>query len=71
MLTDWYHWLTSLTPTELVTILGILLFVDGSRYAVCTASMALFDLGRWCVNWLRKWQATRPSSRKRRPKSKD
>ena len=42
MLTDWHHWLTSLTPTELVTILGILLFVDGSRYAVCTASMALF-----------------------------
>ena len=60
MLTDWYHWLTSLTPTELVTILGILLFVDGSRYAVCTASMALFDLGHWCVNWVR---GVRPAER--------
>ena len=53
MLTDWLHWLTSLTPTELLTILGVLLFVDGSRYAYCTASMALFDLGRSCWNWLR------------------
>ncbi len=53
MLTDWLHWLTSLTPTELVTILGVLLFVDGSRYAYCTASMALFDLGQSCWSWMR------------------
>lgn len=57
MLTDWLHWLTSLTPTELVTILGVLLFVDGSRYVYCTASMALFDLGQSCWNWWRGVQS--------------
>lgn len=60
MLTDWRHWLTSLTPLELLTILGVLLFVDGCRYAYCTASMAVFDLGHSCVKWLR---GLRPADR--------
>lgn len=53
MWTDWLHWLTALSRTELVAILGILLFVDGTRYALCTGCMATFDLAHWCVNWLR------------------
>ena len=60
MLTDWLHWLSSLTATELVTILGMLLFVDGSRYVYCTASLAMFDLGSWFVQGLR---GTRPVQR--------
>lgn len=52
MWTDWFHWLTSLTPTELLSILGILLFVDGTRYALCMSCMAAFDAVHWCWNWL-------------------
>ena len=34
MFTDWIHWVQLLRPLELLGILGVLLLVDGTRYAL-------------------------------------
>ena len=43
---DWIHWVRSLHPPELFSILGVLLLVDGTRYALSAVCMVLFDLGQ-------------------------
>ena len=53
MLTDWLHWLTALRFDELAVILGVLLFVDGTRYACCSLCMATFDVIHGLLNWMR------------------
>ncbi len=53
MLTDWFHWLTALRFDELAVILGVLLFVDGTRYACCSLCMATFDVIHGLLNWMR------------------
>ena len=57
MLEEWIHWLTSLHQNELIAILGFLLVVDGTRYAYCTACMAIVDLGLSVWDWLIGHQA--------------
>ena len=52
MLVDWMHWLSSLHPDELWSILGFALFVDAPRYAVCTACMAFVDCVLCGWDWL-------------------
>lgn len=52
MLTDWFHWLTALRFDELAVILGVLLFVDGTRYACCSLCMATFDVIHVLLNWM-------------------
>ena len=44
MLIDWIHWVQLLRPLELLGILGVLLLVDGTRYALSSVIMVLFDL---------------------------
>ena len=44
MFTDWIHWVQLLRPLELLGILGVLLLVDGTRYALSSVIMVLFDL---------------------------
>ena len=53
MLTDWLHWLTTLRFDELAVILGVLLFVDSTRYVYGTLCMAAVDVVRGLSNWLR------------------
>ena len=51
MFIDWIYWAQSLRPIELLGILGVLLLVDGTRYALSAVCMVLFDLcrGFWRV----------------------
>lgn len=43
VLADWYHWVASMRPDELLIILGILLLVDAPRYAYSVLIMAFWD----------------------------
>lgn len=43
MLTEWYFWVASLRPDELLLVLGVLLLVDAPRYAYSVLIMALWD----------------------------
>ncbi len=52
MLVNWIHWAQSLHPVELLSIVGVLLIIDGTRYALFAAVMVLFDLGRGTVRLL-------------------
>lgn len=47
MLTDWIRWLSAFHPTELLTLLSGLLFLDGSRYAFSVLLMLAYDVVQW------------------------
>ncbi len=52
MLTDWIHWLSSLHPDQLVSVVWGLLIVDGIRYGLGKVAMCLLDCARGVANWL-------------------
>ena len=43
LLVDWYFWVMSMRPDELLLILGILLLVDAPRYAYSVLAMSVWD----------------------------
>lgn len=44
MLVEWYSWVCSLRPDELLLVLGVLLLVDAPRYAYSVLGMAIWDI---------------------------
>lgn len=44
MLNEWYYWVVSMRPDELLIVLGILLLVDAPRYAYSALGMAFWDV---------------------------
>ncbi len=43
LLVEWYYWVLSMRPDELLVILGVLLLVDAPRYAYSVLLMAFWD----------------------------
>jgi len=52
MLTDWIHWISSRTLSELLLVVWPLLCVDGLRYGLSTVLMCLYDAVRDGLDWL-------------------
>lgn len=46
MLVEWYYWVCSLRPDELLLVMGFLLLVDAPRYAYSVLAMAAWDIAR-------------------------
>ena len=46
MLVEWFNWVCSMRPDELLLVLGILLLVDAPRYAYSVLAMAIWDIGK-------------------------
>ena len=44
MLAEWYFWVCSLRPDELLMVLGVLLLVDAPRYVYSVLGMAVWDI---------------------------
>lgn len=44
MLVEWYYWVCSLRPDELLLVMGFLLLVDAPRYAYSVLAMAAWDI---------------------------
>lgn len=44
MLVEWYNWVCSMRPDELLIVLGVLLLVDAPRYAYSVLGMAFWDV---------------------------
>jgi cellulose synthase/poly-beta-1,6-N-acetylglucosamine synthase-like glycosyltransferase len=53
MLIEWTYWLRTLSPCDILTIVAVLLLIDGPRYALFCAGMAIYDSVRDCHRWLR------------------
>ncbi len=52
MLVEWRYWLSTLHPDQIWAVIGFALLVDGTRYAFCTACMALVDAVLSVWDWL-------------------
>ena len=46
MLAEWFYWVCSMRPDELLMILGVLLLIDAPRYAYSVLAMAIWDIGK-------------------------
>lgn len=46
MLAEWFYWVCSMRPDELLLILGVLLLIDAPRYAYSVLAMAIWDIGK-------------------------
>jgi cellulose synthase/poly-beta-1,6-N-acetylglucosamine synthase-like glycosyltransferase len=51
MLTDWIHWLSSLTPDQLTAVFLGLLLLDTPRYVLGKVILCLWDWGRSVWDW--------------------
>jgi len=53
MLIEWTYWLRTLSPGDILTVITVLLLIDGPRYAFCCAGAVVYDSVRDCGRWLR------------------
>ena len=53
MFTDWTHWLSSLSPEELLALFCALFLVDAPRYALSKLCILIWDMGGAVWAWLR------------------